>query len=128
MQTRFRTVAVAGLCLAFSSAAAPAFAQGNRQGDKNNMRNLAVGLGALAAQQGLQGKTTEALILGAGAAYAAKKYEDSRKAQGREETWRSDRYDDGRLDDRRYDRRYDERYDDRYDGRYDDRYRNDDYR
>ena len=106
----------------------------SRQKDKNLMRNLGVGLGALAAQQASKGNTTGALVLGAGAAYAGKKYEDARKAQSREDDRRLGRYDD-RYDDRyndRYDRdRYgrreperidgsrDSRYDDRYDDRYD---------
>jgi hypothetical protein len=102
---------VAGLSIAMTLVlGGPAQAQAARQKDKNNMRNLAIGLGALAAQQGATGKTANALILGAGAAYAGKKYEDARKAQGREESWR-DRYED----DRRYDgdyRRDDDRYND----------------
>jgi hypothetical protein len=64
--------------------AGPVSAQSSRQKDKNNMRNLGVGLGAAAAHQALKGKTTNALVLGAGAAYAGKKYEDARKAQGKE--------------------------------------------
>ncbi len=77
-----------------------------RQKDKNLMRNLGIGLGALAAQQAAKGSTTSALVLGAGAAYAGKKYEDARKAQSRD--------DDRRLG--RYDRRYNDRYDNsRYD-------------
>ena len=67
-----------------SIAAAPAAAQSSRQKDKNNMRNLGIGLGAAAAHQALKGKGTNALVLGAGAAYAGKKYEDSRKAQNRD--------------------------------------------
>jgi hypothetical protein len=55
-----------------------------RQRDKNNMRNLGTVLGAAAAHQIIKGKTTNALVLGAGAAYSAKKYEDARKAQARE--------------------------------------------
>ena len=55
-----------------------------RQRDKNNMRNLGMVLGGVAAHQALKGKTTNALVLGAGAAYSAKKYEDARKAQSRE--------------------------------------------
>ena len=57
---------------------------GSRQTDKNNMRNIGIGAGAAAAYELLHGKGTNALILGAGAAYAGKKYEDSRKAQNKE--------------------------------------------
>lgn len=64
--------------------AGPVLAQSSRQKDKNNMRNLGVGLGALAAHQALKGKNTNALILGAGAALAGKKYEDARKAQAKD--------------------------------------------
>ncbi|MDX1935414.1 MAG: hypothetical protein SFU56_22670 [Capsulimonadales bacterium] len=63
---------------------APAFAQDSRQKDKNTMRNIGIGVGAAAAYEALRGKGTNALILGAGAAYAGKKYEDARKAQARE--------------------------------------------
>ncbi len=55
-----------------------------RQKDKNLMRNLGVGAGAAAVYEGLHGRTTNAVVIGAGAALAGKKYEDSRKAQRRE--------------------------------------------
>lgn len=61
-----------------------AFAQKNRQKDKNNMRNLGIVLGAGAAHQAIKGKGTNALILGAGAALSGKKYEDARKAQAKD--------------------------------------------
>jgi len=61
-----------------------AMAQSDRQKDKNNMRNLGAGLGGAALYELLQGKGTNALILGAGAAYAGKKYDDQRKAQEKE--------------------------------------------
>ena len=86
--------------LAFSmlaSVVAPAMAQDGRQKDKNNMRNLGVGAGAAAAYEALRGHGTNALILGAGAAYAGKKYEDSRKAQSKANGYRRVyRYQDGR--------------------------------
>lgn len=69
-----------------------AMAQKDRQKDKNNMRNLGIGLGALAAHQAIKGKGTNAIIAGAGAAYAGKKYEDSRKAQARESGRETRRY------------------------------------
>jgi hypothetical protein len=87
MKRFFNAVTATGLALVMASVAlvaGPVAAQSSRQKDKNNMRNLGVGLGAVAAHQALKGKTTNALVLGAGAAYAGKKYEDSRKAQRRE--------------------------------------------
>jgi len=47
-------------------------------------KNTAIGLGAIAAQQLLSGKTTNGLVLGAGAAYAYKKYQDAAKAEKRQ--------------------------------------------
>jgi hypothetical protein len=58
-----------------------ALAQTPRQKDKNNMRNLGLGLGAAAAYEAINKRGTHALVLGAGAVYAGKKYEDARKAQ-----------------------------------------------
>ncbi|MES2463731.1 MAG: hypothetical protein V4671_24440 [Armatimonadota bacterium] len=87
---------------AMAGSAAPASASGlsqllgqdnkSRQGDKNNMRNLGIGLGAAAAYSVLKGKTTQGLVLGAGAAYSAKKYEDARKAQSKENNRENRRY------------------------------------
>lgn len=77
--------ALAAAAVALLSAAPAAFAQNEaRQRDKNNMRNLGTGLGAAAVVEAIRGKTTNAIILGAGAAYAGKKYEDQRKSQARE--------------------------------------------
>jgi hypothetical protein len=69
----------------------PTMAQSDRQKDKNNMRNLAAGLGAAAIYEGVNGRRTSATVLGAGAIYAGKKYEDARKAQNRENS-RTARY------------------------------------
>jgi hypothetical protein len=124
MKRSFIAVAVAGASLAstLSFGAVAAHAQDGRQRDKNNMRNLGVALGAVAAQQALKGKTGNALILGAGAALAGKKYEDARKAQSEENDRRWGRYDDRRdrdrydEDDDRYERRRrddEDRYDER---------------
>ena len=66
-----------------------AFAQTKQQKNKNDMRNLGIGLGALAVHKTLKGDTKTGLLLGAGAAYAGKKYEDQRKAQ---KNWRKYRY------------------------------------
>jgi len=89
MRRKLTALISAGLAVVMTSvvAAPTAFAQTDkdraRQRDKNNMRNLGIGLGAVAAHQAIKGRTTNALVLGAGAALAAKKYEDQRKSQGK---------------------------------------------
>ena len=75
-------VLVAALAAPFVGASA-ALAQ-NRQNDKNNMRNIGIAAGAGAGYELLKGHGTKALILGAGAAYAGKKYEDQRKAENKD--------------------------------------------
>ena len=70
--------------MASLTAAAPAMAQSDRQKDKNTMRNLGIGLGAVAVHEVVKGRNTNAIIAGAGALYAGKKYEDARKAQAKE--------------------------------------------
>ena len=86
-------VAVVVTASALLMGGAPAaMAQGSRQKDKNNMRNLGIGLGALAAHQAIKGKGTNAIIAGAGALYAGKKYEDARKAQSKENSRETRRY------------------------------------
>ena len=72
--------------------AAPTLAQTSRQKDKNNMRNLGSVLGGAAAYKALKGDWKSGLVLGAGAAYSGKKYEDARKAQGRENNSVARRY------------------------------------
>ena len=68
-----------------------------RQNDKNTMRNVTVGTGAAAVHEIIQGHRTSAVLLGAGALYAGKKYEDARKAQTREKgTYKVYRYRDGK--------------------------------
>lgn len=59
-------------------------ARKGRQADKNNMRNLGIGLGAAAAYEAINKRNGSALVLGAGALLSAKKYEDARKAQNRD--------------------------------------------
>lgn len=89
---RSKTLTTLGIAatMALSAAAAPAvMAQTDRQKDKNNMRNLGSGLGGAAVIEALRGNHTNALILGAGAAYSAKKYEDARKAQRKENSQRA---------------------------------------
>jgi len=85
-----RKRAAFGICgLAMTlAAAAPALAQTaekqkQEQQKKNAARSIGIGLGAASVWQMIQGKYTNALILGAGTAAAAKQYEDSRKAQAR---------------------------------------------
>jgi len=80
-------VSLMAAALLVGSAVAPVAAQtspASRQKDKNNMRNLGIGLGAVAAYEAYRGHTTNAVVLGAGALYSAKKYEDARKAQNKE--------------------------------------------
>ena len=85
MLRKMNAILAAGLSVVMASlAAAPAMAQSSRQKDKNNMRNLGTVLGAAAASKVLKGDTKTGLVLGAGAAYAGKKYEDARKAQRKE--------------------------------------------
>jgi hypothetical protein len=81
-----------------SGPAASAQSDDNRQKDKNTMRSVGIGLGAAAVLQALQGKGTGALLLGAGAAYAGKRYEDDRKQQQQDQQAREDR----ENQDRRY--------------------------
>ena len=97
-------VFIVGFALCFAgglTAPTTAFAQTSkakaRQKDKNLMRNLGVGAGAAAIYEGVNGRTTNAVVLGAGAALAGKKYEDSRKAQTRERgTYKVYRYRNGK--------------------------------
>lgn len=77
-------VAFAGGIAVPTVASAQTSQQKKRQNDKNLMRNLGIGAAAGAVHEGVKGRTTNALILGAGAALAGKKYEDARKAQTRE--------------------------------------------
>ena len=64
-------------------------------------RNTAIALGALTLHQALKGKTTNALVLGAGTAYAYKRYRDNRKDEQRKERARNYSYRS-----RTYSRRY----------------------
>jgi hypothetical protein len=67
--------------LAVAGLAIPApFASASTAGRKNTT----IGLGAAAVHQLLKGKTTNALLLGGGAAYAYKRYQDARKDERRE--------------------------------------------
>ena len=86
-----RTLALALVSLMLATTGM-SFAQTKSQKDKNDMRSLGIGLGALAIHKTLKGDTKTGLALGAGAAYAAKKYEDQRKSQ---KTSRSYRYSHG---------------------------------
>ena len=95
---KMKIAAFAAALLTVLTATAPAMAQGSRQKDKNLMRNLGIGLGSAAAYKTLKGDWKTGLLLGAGAAYSGKKYEDARKAQSRENgrTSRIYRYKDGK--------------------------------
>lgn len=79
------SIAVTTLALVAGAVCGPLAAANaqSRQTDKNNMRNIGIGAGAGALYELSKGKGTNALILGAGAAYAGKKYEDDRKAQSK---------------------------------------------
>jgi hypothetical protein len=79
--TKIMALATTGASLLALLAAPSVSAQSSKQTTKNNMRNIGIAAGALAGQQLLKGKGANALILGAGAAYAGKKYEDTRKEQ-----------------------------------------------
>lgn len=81
------TVGLAFMTLMLASAGT-GVAQTKRQKNKNDMRNLGIGLGALAVHKTLKGDTKTGLLLGAGAAYAGKKYEDQRKSQSRSRSYR----------------------------------------
>lgn len=82
--------------------ASPTWAQSDkdhkRQRDKNTTRNIAIGAGAGAVIEALKGHRTSAVLLGAGAVYAAKKSNDARKAQNRDHsgTYRVYRYRGGK--------------------------------
>jgi hypothetical protein len=93
-----------------------AFAQGNRQKSKNDMRNLAIAGAAVAAYGAVTKNKTATLLGAAGAGIGLSQYERQRKAQSQERgrDWRDfDRSRDGSF---------------RRDGRGDLRFRNNDYR
>jgi hypothetical protein len=92
-RTKISSIALA-LCAILLGSQSASLAQSKRQKDKNDMRNLGIGLGALAVHKSIKGDPKTALLLGAGAVYAGKKYEDQRKAQVK--THRSYRYRNGR--------------------------------
>lgn len=83
---RILTTTLLSLTLLLPLGASFAQSAAEKQKDKNLMRNLGVGLGAAAADKAIKGKHKDALILGAAAALAGKKYEDQRKSQ---KEWRS---------------------------------------
>jgi|GEM_PF-2355717 Copper amine oxidase N-terminal domain. len=86
-KNKFAATAIAalvGTSMLAGPMAGTALAQSERQKDKNTTRSLGIGLGAAAVLQALRGQGTSAVLLGAGAAYAGKKYEDARKAQAKE--------------------------------------------
>jgi len=98
-----RTISLGALLATASmlgSLAIPGVAMASAKGRKNT----AIGLGAAAAQQLLNGKTSNGVLLGAGAAYAYKRYQDAKRDEDRQkrisrydsESYRSNSsYDDG---------------------------------
>jgi hypothetical protein len=105
-----RQIALAGIAMigllattgaAWAQSGRPLTPEQARQEDKNLMRNLGVGLGAAAISSAKSGRIGDAIVLGAGAALAGKKYEDARKAQNTDNRW-SGR--DGRYSTEAYDR------------------------
>jgi hypothetical protein len=69
------------------------------QASTSGRRNTAIGLGAAAVYELLNGNTTAGIALGAGAAYGYKRYRDEKRYEdrygyyGRGYGYRSDRYD-----------------------------------
>jgi hypothetical protein len=103
-----RTWLVAATVAALSTSALAQGRGDRRQEDKNLMRNLGLGLGVAALNEARKGNTKNAVLLGAGAVYAGKKYEDQRRAQNwdddRDRWSRADRYDRDRYQRGRWDR------------------------
>lgn len=87
-----RIIATGVAALMMAAIPAASFAQSRRQTDKNNMRNLGIGLGAAGAYELLKGNGLAGVLLGAGAAYSAKKYEDERKAQSKHDRYEEYRH------------------------------------
>jgi len=82
MKTRMTTLGAAfATASMLGSLAVPNVAHAGSEGRKNT----AIGLGAAAVHQMLNGKTTNGVLLGAGAAYAYKKYQDSRQDDKRQQ-------------------------------------------
>jgi hypothetical protein len=105
-----KQIALAGIAMvgllgttgaAWAQSGRPLSPEQARQEDKNLMRNLGVGLGAAALSSAKSGRIGDAIVLGAGAGLAGKKYEDARKAQNADDRW-SGR--DGRYSTEAYDR------------------------
>ncbi|MBW3623884.1 MAG: hypothetical protein KY468_10805 [Armatimonadetes bacterium] len=116
------------------------------QASSEGRKNTAIAVGAVAIHQLLKGKTTNAVIAGAGAAAAYKRYKDAKKSEDRTGRRRASqnrdwfdkltgkgknekvtyRRDQDRVSRRDTDR-YRDRYEDRYEDRYNDRYEDDDY-
>jgi hypothetical protein len=87
MMTQTRTWTVLPALIAATGLILPTpFAAASAKGRKNT----AIGLGAVAVQQLLTGKTTNGVLLGAGAAYAYKRYQDARKSEDRNRRTASD--------------------------------------
>jgi len=100
-------IAVLALAAMTTTVVAPLAARADdsakTQKQKNDWRNLAIGAGVIAGHGLLNHNSTETLIGAAGAAYSAKRYEDSRKQQSTDNSYRA-RYHrrDGVVGNRKY--------------------------
>ena len=92
MYQKYQKITLFALSLLTLVPATGSLAQTAGQKDKNLMRNLGIGLGGVAVHKAIKGKHNEAILYGAAAAYAGKKYEDRRKQQ---RLWRSYRRKNG---------------------------------
>ena len=81
MKSRMTTM---GAAMATTAMLGSLFAPGAAHAGSKGRKNTAIGLGAAAAQQLLTGKTTNGVLLGAGAAYAYKRYQDAQKDEKRQ--------------------------------------------
>jgi Cu/Ag efflux protein CusF len=81
MKSRMTTM---GAAMATTAMLGSLIAPGAAHAGSKGRKNTAIGLGAAAAQQLLTGKTTNGVLLGAGAAYAYKRYQDARKDETRQ--------------------------------------------
>jgi len=82
MNTRTLTI---GTALAALSMVGTLALTHTAQASASGRKNTAIGLGALAVQQLLSGKTTNGVVVGAGAAYAYKRYQDAQRDEKRKE-------------------------------------------
>lgn len=79
MSLKTRSLSYIVALTVLTSALVPSVAFAGSKGRKNTT----IALGAVTIHQALKGKTTNALVLGAGTAYAYKRYKDARKDEKR---------------------------------------------